>query len=48
MGPIDSVHDEVRSLSIEELEAERDHILLGLLELRNKRANMAARKAVAV
>ena len=48
MGLIDSVHDEVGSLSIEELEAERDHVLLGLLELRNKRANMAARKAVAV
>ena len=47
-GSSTSVHDEVRSLSIEELEVERNHILLGLLELRNKRANMAARKAVAV
>ena len=31
---IDSVHAEVGSRSIEELEAERDEILLGLLELR--------------
>jgi hypothetical protein len=30
MGLIDDVHDEVRSLSIEELEAEPDRILLGL------------------
>src|SRR5262245_2629748 len=42
---IDSVHVEVGSRSIEELEAERDAILLGLLELRNKRAEMAARRA---
>ena len=48
IGLIDGVHDEVRLLSIEELEAEPDHILLGLLELRNKRANMVGRKAVAV
>ena len=34
---IDSVHAEVGSRSIEELEAERDEILLGLLELRNGR-----------
>jgi len=34
---IDSVHAEVGSRSIEELEAERDELLLGLLELRNKR-----------
>jgi hypothetical protein len=30
MGLIDGVRDEVRSLSIEELEAEPDRILLGL------------------
>jgi 3-hydroxyacyl-CoA dehydrogenase len=34
---IDSVHAEVGSRSIAELEAERDEILLGLLELRTKR-----------
>lgn len=34
---IDGVRDEVGSRSIEELEAERDEILLGLLELRSKR-----------
>ena len=33
---IDSVHAEVGSRSIEELEAERDALLLGLLELRNE------------
>ena len=42
---IDCVHAEVRSRSVEELEAERDDILLGLLELRNKRAKMVAPKA---
>jgi 3-hydroxyacyl-CoA dehydrogenase len=42
---IDSVHAEVGSRTIEELEAERDDILLGLLELRNRRAEMAARGA---
>ncbi|MDB5393680.1 MAG: 3-hydroxyacyl-CoA dehydrogenase, partial [Rhodospirillales bacterium] len=31
---IDSVHAEVGSRTIEELEAERDEVLLGLLELR--------------
>jgi 3-hydroxyacyl-CoA dehydrogenase len=41
---IDSVHAEVGSRSIEELEAERDAILLGLLELRNKRAEVAIRR----
>ena len=39
---IDSVHDEVGSRSIEELEAERDEILLGLIELRTGRANETA------
>jgi 3-hydroxyacyl-CoA dehydrogenase len=33
---IDSVHAEVGSRSIDELESERDEVLLGLLELRNK------------
>jgi len=33
---IDSVHAEAGSRSIEELEAERDEVLLGLIELRNK------------
>jgi len=33
---IDSVHAEVGSRSIDELEAERDEMLLGLLELRSK------------
>jgi 3-hydroxyacyl-CoA dehydrogenase len=41
---IDSVHAEVGSRSIEELEAERDDILIGLLELRNKRAEIAIRR----
>lgn len=35
---IDSVHAEVGSRSIAELEAERDEILLGLIELRTKRS----------
>jgi 3-hydroxyacyl-CoA dehydrogenase len=35
---IDSVHAEVGSQSIDELEAERDEMLLGLLELRTKHA----------
>jgi 3-hydroxyacyl-CoA dehydrogenase len=39
---IDSVHAEVGSQSIQELEAERDEILLGLLELRAKRTKTAA------
>ncbi|MFL6792943.1 MAG: hypothetical protein ACJ8EE_17415 [Bradyrhizobium sp.] len=33
---IDSVRAEAGSRSIEELEAERDEVLLGLIELRNK------------
>jgi hypothetical protein len=44
---IDSVHDEVGSRSIEELEAERDDILLGLLELRTKRPASVERRKVA-
>jgi 3-hydroxyacyl-CoA dehydrogenase len=39
---IDSVHAEVGSRSIEELEAERDEILLGLLKLRTKRTKTDA------
>jgi 3-hydroxyacyl-CoA dehydrogenase len=35
---VDSVHEEVGSRTIVELEAERDELLLGLLELRAKRA----------
>ena len=41
---IDSVHAEVGSRSIEELEAERDEVLLGLLELRNKAARSSQPK----
>src|SRR6516162_2482620 len=44
---IDSVHAEVGSRSIEELEAERDEILLGLIELRTKRADNLAAHTVA-
>jgi 3-hydroxyacyl-CoA dehydrogenase len=39
---IDSVHAEVGSRTIKELEAERDEILLGLIELRTKAGNSAA------
>jgi 3-hydroxyacyl-CoA dehydrogenase len=39
---IDSVHAEVGSRSIEELETERDELLISLVELRNKRADIAA------
>jgi 3-hydroxyacyl-CoA dehydrogenase len=44
---IDSVHAEVGSRSIEELEAERDEILLGLLELRTNTAKTAAPREAA-
>ena len=46
---IDSVHAEVGSRSIEELAAERDEMLLGLIELRTKveRASAPSNKAVA-
>jgi len=44
---IDSVHAEVGSRSIEELEAERDEILLGLIELRTKGADKLAAHNVA-
>jgi 3-hydroxyacyl-CoA dehydrogenase len=39
---VDSVHAEVGSRTIQELEAERDEILLGLIELRKKAGNGAA------
>jgi 3-hydroxyacyl-CoA dehydrogenase len=45
---IDSVHTEVGSRSIDELAAERDELLLGLIELRTKleQASLEPRKAV--
>jgi hypothetical protein len=42
---INSVHAEVGSRTIEELEAERDEVLLGLLELRNKVAKSSRTKS---
>jgi 3-hydroxyacyl-CoA dehydrogenase len=42
---IDSVHAEVGSRSIEKLEAERDEVLLGLIELRNKVAKSSQTKS---
>jgi 3-hydroxyacyl-CoA dehydrogenase len=39
---VDSVHTEVGSRTIEELEAERDEVLFGLIELRTKRAETVA------
>jgi 3-hydroxyacyl-CoA dehydrogenase len=44
---VDSVHAEVGSRTIAELEAERDEILLGLLELRTKRSEMVAPREAA-
>ena len=44
---IDSVHAEVGSRTIEELEAERDELLLGLLELRANAAESRAQAAQA-
>jgi 3-hydroxyacyl-CoA dehydrogenase len=44
---IDGVHAEVGSRSIEELEAERDEILLGLLELRTRRPETVSPHQVA-
>ena len=38
---IDSVHAEVGSRSVDELAAERDEMLLGLIELRTKPAKPA-------
>jgi 3-hydroxyacyl-CoA dehydrogenase len=42
---IDSVHAEAGSRSIAELEAERDEVLLGLIELRNKVARSSQAKS---
>src|SRR6202158_744523 len=44
---INSVHAEAGSRTIEELEAERDEVLLGLLELRNKAAKSSPTKSPA-
>jgi 3-hydroxyacyl-CoA dehydrogenase len=44
---IDSVHIEVGSRTIEELEAERDDVLFGLIELRTKRPETVAPHEVA-
>jgi 3-hydroxyacyl-CoA dehydrogenase len=44
---INSVHAEVGSRTIEELEAERDEVLLGLIELRNKVAKSSQTKVTA-
>jgi 3-hydroxyacyl-CoA dehydrogenase len=44
---IDSVHSEVGSRSIEELETERDELLIGLVQLRNKRSETVAPHEVA-
>jgi 3-hydroxyacyl-CoA dehydrogenase len=44
---IDSVHAEAGSRTIEELEAERDEVLLGLIELRNKAARSSQVKSKA-
>ena len=46
---VDSVHAEVGSRSIDELEAERDEMLLGLIELRTRpAATTAAKRAAAM
>ena len=42
---IDSVHAEVGSRTIEKLQAERDEVLLGLIELRNKVAKSSQTKS---
>jgi 3-hydroxyacyl-CoA dehydrogenase len=39
---VDSVHEEIGLRTVEELEAERDEILLGLLELRGKHSEASA------
>jgi len=44
---IDSVHEEVGSRTIDELEAERDNLLLGVIELRTKPATATAAKGAA-
>jgi hypothetical protein len=45
---IDSVHAEVGSRSIDELAAERDEMLLGLLELRTRPAAATAKRTAAL
>jgi len=42
---VDSVHAEAGSRSIDELASERDEVLLGLLELRNKVAKSSQTKS---
>jgi hypothetical protein len=42
---INSVHAEAGSRSIDELAAERDEVLLGLIELRNKVAKSSRTKS---
>jgi hypothetical protein len=44
---IDSVRAEVGTRTVQELEAQRDDILLGLIELRTKRSAKAAPREVA-
>jgi len=44
---IDSVHAEVGSRSIEALEAERDEVLLGLVELRKRSETVVPREIAA-
>jgi hypothetical protein len=44
---IDSVRTEVGSRTVQELEAERDEILIGLVELRTKRPKAVAPREVA-
>jgi 3-hydroxyacyl-CoA dehydrogenase len=44
---VDGVHAEVGSRSIEQLEAERDEVLLGLLELRTGQSKTVARHEIA-
>ena len=45
---VDSVHAEVGSRTIEELEAERDELLLGLLELRAKHSKTVSSHEIAL
>jgi hypothetical protein len=44
---IDSVHAEVGSRTVQELELQRDEILLGLIELRTKQSGTTAPREVA-
>jgi hypothetical protein len=44
---IDSVRAEVGPRTVEELEAERDEVLLGLIELRTKRSKIVTPREVA-